>query len=232
MSAAKSKDAPPAGRHRGRPPKSEAEVGKTRERIIEATRRVFARVGYHGLSAELIIEEAGISRPTFYKYFRSTEEPVEVLVSQVNDDLIARLMAAVAAAPDPLAKVESAILAWRQWGEDLGEFLRPFFAELNNPATPVGRHRQQTLTLLTGQIAGIIELLGHARPGDLRVATFLHSIEFLGYHFHLNTPRDDASWQETRTAMFRLALGLLGSAEHWGRALALAGDWHIDLNRH
>jgi len=125
---------------------------------------VFARVGYHGLSAELIIEEAGISRPTFYKYFRSTEEPVEVLVSQVNDDLIARLMAAVAAAPDPLAKVESAILAWRQWGEDLGEFLRPFFAELNNPATPVGRHRQQTLTLLTGQIAGIIELLGHARP--------------------------------------------------------------------
>lgn len=219
-------------RHRGRPPMSEADVEKVRDRIIDGTRHAFARVGYHGLSVELIIEEAGVSRPTFYKYFRSTEEPVEVLVSQVNDDLIARLMAAVAGAPDPLAKVEAAILAWRQWGEGLGEFLRPFFAELNNPATPVGRHRQETLMLLTGQIAGIIELLGHARPGELRVATFLHGIEFLGYHFHLNTPRDDASWQETRAAMFRLALGLLGAAEDWGRALDIAGDWHIDLNHH
>ena len=218
-------------RTRGRPPMTAADVGKIRERIIEATREVFTRVGYHGLSVELVIAQAGVSRPTFYKYFRSTEEPMEVLISQVNDDLVSRVMQAVSGTPEPMAKVEAALQAWRQWGADLGDFLRPFFAELNDMHSPVGRYRQRTLGVLTEQIARVVELMGRERPGALRVETFLHGVEFLGYRYHLNTPCDDASWEETRAVMFRMALALLGAEADWGNALGLARDWRISLDR-
>lgn len=218
------------GRRRGRPPKTETELDKVRERLLTATRSVFARVGYHALSVELVLAEAGVSRPTFYKYFPSLDDVLDRLLAEVNEDLIARLLGALASAEAPFAKVEAALLAWRQWGEDLGDFLRPFFAELHDPTSPVGRHRQRTLGLLTGQIATVIELLGRDRPTPLRVATFLNGVEYLGYHYHLNTPRDAASWQETREAMFRLALGLLGEEGDWSNAPALARDFDIHLN--
>lgn len=226
MTSISPKNAP----RRGRPPKTETQLDQVRERLLTATRTVFARVGYHALSVELVLAEAGVSRPTFYKYFPSLDDVVERLLTEVNEDLITRLMGALVSVEAPFAKVEAALLAWRQWGEDLGDFLRPFFAELHNPTSPVGRHRQRTLALLTGQIATAVELLGRERPSPLRVATFLNGVEYLGYHYHLNTPRDAASWQETREAMFRLALGLLGEESDWDNAPALARDFDIHLN--
>lgn len=222
-------DAVPPKRGRGRPPMTDSDAGKARDRILQATRQVFARAGYHELSVEQVIAEAGVSRPTFYRYFHSVDEAVELLVSQVNQDLIQRIMAALNSESEPAAKVEAAVLAWRGWGEDMGEFLRPFFGELHDPRSPVGRQRQLTIGLVSAQIAEAVVLLGRVRPSPLRVAVFIDGMEFLGYHYHLNTPRDEASWNEARQAMFRLAIGLLGDASDWGNALDLARDFHVNL---
>lgn len=222
-------DTVPPKRGRGRPPMTDSDAGKARDRILQATRQVFARAGYHDISVEQVIAEAGVSRPTFYRYFHSVDEAVELLVSQVNQDLIQRIMAALSSEAEPAAKVEAAVLAWRGWGEDMGEFLRPFFGELHDPRSPVGRQRQLTIGLVSAQIAEAVVLLGRVRPSPLRVAVFIDGMEFLGYHYHLNTPRDEASWNEARQAMFRLAIGLLGDASDWGNALDLARDFHVNL---
>lgn len=222
-------DTVPPKRGRGRPPMTDSDAGKARDRILQATRQVFARAGYHDISVEQVIAEAGVSRPTFYRYFHSVDEAVELLVSQVNQDLIQRIMAALSSEAEPAAKVEAAVLAWRGWGEDMGEFLRPFFGELHDPRSPVGRQRQLTIGLVSAQIAEAVVLLGRVRPSPLRVAVFIDGMEFLGYHYHLNTPRDEASWNEARQAMFRLAIGMLGDASDWGNALDLARDFHVNL---
>lgn len=216
-------------RPRGRPPLSEAAVGQVRSRLLRATRTVFARVGYHGLTVELVIAEAGVSRPTFYKYFSSMEAAVERLVAEVNQDIIDRLMAALATSLDLMTKIEAGILAWKQWGENMGEFLGPFYTELHDRKSPVGRQRQLILGLLEARIAEVVVLLGRAEPSPLRVKAFIHGVEFLGYYYHLNTPRDAQSWADTRDAIFRMALGLLGDDADWGNALGLARDFPIDL---
>ncbi len=64
-----------ASRPRGRPPKSAAEHGLVLRALLNATRAVFARGGYRGLSVELVLAEAGpLPRPTFYRYFRSMDD--------------------------------------------------------------------------------------------------------------------------------------------------------------
>ena len=44
-----------------------------RERLLEAGQRAFAESGYAGTRVEDIIEEAGTSRATFYRYFKSKD---------------------------------------------------------------------------------------------------------------------------------------------------------------
>jgi AcrR family transcriptional regulator len=46
----------------------------TRTRILDATEAVLARSGPRKLNLRAIAEEAGVSRPTLYKYFGSKEE--------------------------------------------------------------------------------------------------------------------------------------------------------------
>ncbi len=51
-----------------------------REAIVVAARRVLARVGYHQATVQQFLEEAGISRRTFYAYFKSKEDLVSGLI--------------------------------------------------------------------------------------------------------------------------------------------------------
>lgn len=193
-------------------------------------RAVFTRVGYHGLSVELVLAEAGLSRPTFYKHFRNTDEAIEIVIQDVNDQLIASLLAAAAGHTDPFAAVDAGLLAWRRWGESLGPMLAPLFAELHDARSPASAHRKRTLRILSDRLVQVTESFGRARPTRLQVDALLNAVEYLGYRFHLETPRDDASWKQTRDAMLRIALATLGNAHEWQHALPLAQALDIDLN--
>lgn len=215
---------------RGRPPKSDAAIAETRARILDATRTVFARVGYHGLSVELVLAEAGLSRPTFYKYFRSTDEPIELVIEGVNDALIERLIDEGDFSHDPATAIDVCLTTWRDWGTALGPMLKPLFSELHDVHSPASRHRLRTLDILAGRIGDVVEALGRPRPTRLVIDALLNGVEFLGYRYHLESPRDAASWKATRDAMLRLGLGLLGTEVEWtnARAIASALDLRLD----
>ncbi|RGE20353.1 TetR/AcrR family transcriptional regulator [Leucobacter sp. wl10] len=51
-------------------------AGATRERILEATNRLFYTEGIRATSADRIIEEVGITKVTFYRHFRSKSDLV------------------------------------------------------------------------------------------------------------------------------------------------------------
>ncbi|MDO9175957.1 MAG: TetR/AcrR family transcriptional regulator, partial [Actinomycetota bacterium] len=195
-----------------------------------ATRAVFTRVGYHGLSVELVIAEAGLSRPTFYKYFRSTGEPIDLVLAGVNNQLIDAVLAAVDGPADPFGKVEAALMAWRHWGDALGPMLRPLFSELRDPHSPASRHRERTLEILANRCGDLFESLGRVRPSRLQIDALLNGAEYLGYRFHLESPRDEASWQATRAAMLRLALAMIGTAADWAMAVPLARALNVTLD--
>ena len=116
--------APRPPRGRGRPKRTAAETELTRLAIQQAGRQVMAEHGYHGVSVELILRSAGLSRATFYRYFNNAQEVIELVLQDVNDRLIESVITAVRQAQGPLQKVEAGLLAWRRWGEETGPLLR------------------------------------------------------------------------------------------------------------
>jgi AcrR family transcriptional regulator len=60
----------------------------TRERILEAGKRVIFRRGFHGARVSDITSEAGVAHGTFYLYFRTKEEFLLELLRSVRDEIL------------------------------------------------------------------------------------------------------------------------------------------------
>jgi AcrR family transcriptional regulator len=75
-------------------PLSGPKATRTRELLVEAARDQFLERGYLATSVDDITETAGVSRPTFYTYFRSKREVLEA-VGLLASDLVAPLFDAL-----------------------------------------------------------------------------------------------------------------------------------------
>ena len=90
---------------------------QTRERLLEAARRSFARHGYDGASIDAIAEEAGYSKGAIYSNFHGKEELFLELMRQhmadeVRDiDAVLTELSGSKAKPD---KVTSTLMVWLQ----------------------------------------------------------------------------------------------------------------------
>lgn len=223
----------PAAAHPSRPAPESLPMTRpadnARRRLLDATRRVYIRVGSRGLGEELLLSEAGLDHDTFVAHFADAPAALEALLQDLHERLLARLLVAVADLDEPVPAVEAGLLAFRQWAEDLGPLLGPLQAEKFDPASPVSRHRRETLDFLALTIGGLCERFGRPRPTRLQLDATLQGLDFLGFRHALETPRDEAAWKQTRDAMLRLVLGLLGTRAEWSRADELADALRIEL---
>lgn len=60
---------------------------RSRERLLDAAERLFARDGYHGTAVSRIVAEAGLTQAAFYLYFKSKEEILESLLQRFEQEL-------------------------------------------------------------------------------------------------------------------------------------------------
>ena len=84
----------------------------TREQLIEIATRLFATRGYEDTSIEAVLAAAGVSRGALYHHFAGKDALFGAVVDSVENRITAGLTAAISDAPDPVAALETAALAW------------------------------------------------------------------------------------------------------------------------
>lgn len=232
MSTPESQTAPAIlPRGRGRPRKTKAETDLIRHKLKQATALVYGEHGHHGLSVELILQAADLSRPTFYRYFRNAREALDAVLVEINERLIRQVTQAIELPGSPMDKVDAGLLAWRQWGDETGPALRAIFAELYDVQSPNHPHRQRVLSSFIQALQALAMQLGRPRFSDIQLEAFLFGVEYLGYRYHFGPDaRTPEAWQSTRQAMIRLALGMLGSSAEWAVAPQLAASMGVQLD--
>jgi AcrR family transcriptional regulator len=73
---------------RGRSPRTDRS-SRRRQEIVDAARRVFEERGYLETTVADIVDSIGVTRGTFYTYFASKDEVLQVLVEDMSDALFA-----------------------------------------------------------------------------------------------------------------------------------------------
>ena len=106
----RSADEEPRSTHRqawnGDPP----ERSNARERLLEVAARCVARNGIAGTGIAHVALDAGVSRPTVYRYFRDREELIRSVLLQAGLRLANEVQDHIRAFDDPAAKVVEATI--------------------------------------------------------------------------------------------------------------------------
>ncbi|HET8691066.1 MAG TPA: TetR/AcrR family transcriptional regulator [Steroidobacteraceae bacterium] len=91
---------------------AQARRTRTRSRILTAAIGVFVTQGRYGLVVEDFIRAAGVSRGTFYNYFRSVDELFEAASRMLEDDLMLSIESALAPLSDPVDRLATGVRLW------------------------------------------------------------------------------------------------------------------------
>jgi len=95
---------------------------QTRAKLRAAAIAVFARRGYHDTKVSDIVQEIGVSQPTFYSYFESKEAAYEELVLDFRQRLQALTRSLlIADNPPPERVVERVAYSFRRFLDFLAE---------------------------------------------------------------------------------------------------------------
>jgi AcrR family transcriptional regulator len=178
-------DDEPRSKHReawdGDPPQPTA----ARERLLTVAARCVARNGIAATGIAHVALEAGVSRPTVYRYFKDREELIRSVLLQAGLRLANEVQQRIRTFPDPADKVVEATLFTLQAIQD-----NPVLRQVWQPA------------MFDANV-----LHGFTQPASItftRIA-FSEIIEASGW--------DDAEATESMELMLRMILSLLASPE-------------------
>ena len=108
-----------ADRRASRPARARQERGvRTEEAILQATLKLLATRGIHGMSLDLLAEEVGIAKSSILWHFGSKEELLLRVAERVLEEVARGPVKAMLALP---TLAERADAAWRFFGETLRE---------------------------------------------------------------------------------------------------------------
>ncbi len=88
---------------------------RVRMRILRGAMAAFGRLGYADTRVEDILEHARVSRPTFYRYFKSKEDAFDAVDEVISMSFLQTWTSAVESVEDPADKLEKGIDAYLQW---------------------------------------------------------------------------------------------------------------------
>src|SRR4051812_21694653 len=79
------------------------EAGAMADQIASAAARLFASRGYDATPVRMIVEEAGVTKPTLYYHFGSKEGLAQALLTRPMTGLVEALRGIVAGPSEPIA---------------------------------------------------------------------------------------------------------------------------------
>lgn len=94
----------------GRPRRHEG-TSALEKAVLETTERMLATESLHDIRVHRIIEEAGVSRASFYFYFKSKEAVVAALLAQVMDEHFSAVHTWLAPGDDPRTALRESLRA-------------------------------------------------------------------------------------------------------------------------
>ncbi len=133
----------------------------TRGRLVAGAARALTQHGLRELTVEHVLRAASLSRRTFYQYFRNRDAVLQAVYQGVCGELVEAVRAAVAAEPDPLRQLHTAIDAYLDFQQAGGRVVMELQAEAMNPSSPLFSQREVVIDQLVALTdAQVREVLG------------------------------------------------------------------------
>ena len=194
-----------------------------RIRILRAATTVFGRLGYGATSVEAILEEASVSRRTFYKAFRSKEDVLRVLF----DNSVAMLLGAVREAErsgkSARERLHASVEGYIRVHARAGPLARVLLLEQFTPSSPLARQRDAAMQAFTRLITETLVREGRPAPDPILVHGVVAAINQIAVQMATEYPQGGWDIERAKKAMLRILRALDDRPENASDGAAFAG---------
>jgi len=121
---------------------------QTRGKILDATARAALRHGLRALTVQQILDEAALSRRTFYQHFRGKEDAALALYRSVTREMLREVHRAMQKAEDTTGRVHAALQTYVRYQRQVGDLITLLTAEAADPASPLAPVRAEALNAM------------------------------------------------------------------------------------
>jgi AcrR family transcriptional regulator len=142
-----------------------SELFSPRGQILLGAATAFGERGHAATSVENILETAGVSRRTFYRFFRSKEDVFEQLFESAAIMFIQAIRAAAAAGGSPEEMLSRCIDAYLDLPRTAGPLFHVFQVEASRPGSPLYARRERVIDELVDMLDAGYRTV-HGRPAD------------------------------------------------------------------
>lgn len=111
--------------------------------ILAAAMKVFARRGFAATRVEDVLDEAGVARRTFYRYFTSKEDVLAAVYELATGELVRALDVASEAVDDPLAGARASVDLYLDFHVENAGLLRVLLEQSVRSDSPLAGHRRR-----------------------------------------------------------------------------------------
>jgi AcrR family transcriptional regulator len=111
--------------------------------ILAAAMKVFAKRGFAATRVEDVLDEAGVARRTFYRYFTSKEDVLAAVYELATTELVRALDDASDAGVDALADVRAGVDLYLDFHVENAGLLRVLLEQSVRSDSPLAGHRRR-----------------------------------------------------------------------------------------
>lgn len=138
--------------------KDQERKAQTRELLLDAAERVFARQGYHPTRISDIVGVAGMGQGTFYRQFESKESALSALLDRLATRLLSGFQAGSASLPQGLAEHRRVLLDAGKRAAETIRSERTIVLLILREGAAVGGQFQQRLEGFYGRMVALADL--------------------------------------------------------------------------
>lgn len=168
----------PVSRPRGRPRLSAESLQANQALVLAAAARLFATCHSQQLSVEMLLQDAGISRASFYRWFPGGLDAVlDRIIQNTIQQLVLQILLATQGETDPEQRPRACIRAYFDWAMDHRAVVAGLYREAFDAQTLVYGYRRQAIVAVTAMAQQQLEAQ-QLRPLDpLEIETMILWIE-------------------------------------------------------
>jgi AcrR family transcriptional regulator len=177
-------------------PVSQTQDVPVRTRILRGAAEAFGRLGYGATAVEAILAEAGVSRRTFYKHFRSKEDVLRVLFDNSVGMLVSAVEEAGKRPTDAARKLEAAVEAYVRVHAKAGRLARVLLLEQFSPGSPLALQRDAAMARFAEILSASVVRAGAPEPDPILVRGVVAGINEVAVR--MAAVYADGEWDERR----------------------------------
>jgi AcrR family transcriptional regulator len=177
--------------------------------------RAFGEHGYKDTRVEDILQAAGVSRPTFYKFFANRDEVFDAIAESQAFTVIQSMRGAIAMASDPLERLDRALDAYLRWRAATGPIGTVLNAEAMRPGSHASQQRKAILDAVTSWFTTEAGDVVGPDVDPLLYVGLVAALERIGADLDRQTRVGEKEIERCKQVMLQIVLGTLA----WGRDL-------------